>query len=373
MAEFQPSVGRIVVETLRQAPLRTRQSAAAALLLWIGLMVLQAIDSADRIGAAGLAEFLSAMCGSMSGLLLGLCGLLHAAAEQKTASPFDVRAGDGLRRVLLALPVLGLASAAFASAAIVLVIVRTLLGAAVPFVVLLGAFFCVLLGFATSMTLRAAHTLYAHAQAEAAAAAEARLGARDAHLAALQARMSPHFLFNALNTIASLVRTDSASAERAVESLADILRTTLSRSSERLGTVGEEIAYIRAWLTLEEMRLADRLTVRWDIAPDIDRLALPPLLIQPLVENALRHGIGSRIEGGTIAISVRTDAAVLVIEVSDDGVGFPAVHRERTGLGSVRERLRALHGDAARIEIRSASRRTTVSLRLPYTSGLCAR
>ncbi|HEU4694502.1 MAG TPA: histidine kinase [Vicinamibacterales bacterium] len=373
MPDLQPSIGRIVIETMRQAPRRTRQSAGAALVLWTGLMVLQALDSADRSGAAGLAEFLSALCGSVAGLLFGLCGLLHAAAGQRAVLRLDASHGHRFRRVLLVLPVLGLASAAFASAAIVLVIVRALLGTAVPFVLVLGAFFCVLLVLATSMTVRSTRTLYAHAQAEAEAAAAARLGARDAHVAALQARMSPHFLFNALNTIASLVRTDSASAERAVENLAEILRTTVNRTGERMGTVGEEVAHVRAWLRLEQMRLGDRLTVTWDIAPGVEPLALPPMTIQPLVENALRHGIGSRIEGGVITISVRTEAGALVIDVSDDGVGFPPVHRERTGLGNLRERLQALHGDAARLDIRAQPHGATVSLRLPCGSGACAR
>ena len=373
MAEFTPSIGRIVIDTVRQAPTRTQQGAAAALVLWIGMMVLQAFDSADRSGPAGLAEFLSALCGSASGLLLGLCALLHAAAEERTAGRRDARDGESFRRVLLALPVMGLASASFASAAIVLLIVRALLGVAVPFVLVLGTFFFGLLVFSTSMTVRATRTLYAHATSETAAAAAARLAARDAHLSALQARMSPHFLFNALNTIASLVRTDAPSAERAVESLADILRTTLHRSGERLGTVGEEITHVRAWLAFEQMRLGERLTVRWDVAPATESLALPPLTIQPLVENALRHGIGSRIEGGTIDVSVRTEADTLVIEVADDGAGFPAVHREGTGLGNLRERMKALHGEAARLDIRSQPRGAAVSVRLPRTQDVCAR
>jgi hypothetical protein len=373
MPEIQPSVARIVIDTLRQAPLRTRQSAVAALVLWSALMVLQAFDSADRSGAAGLAEFLSALCGSASGLLLGLCGLLHAAAERRAVAGFDPRQGNTYRRVLLALPVMGLASAAFASAAIVLIAVRTLLGVAVPFVLVVGVFFCALLVMAASITVRASRTLYAHAQAQAAAAAEARVGAREAHVAALQARMSPHFLFNALNTIAALVRTDRASAERAVESLAVVLRTTLHRSAERLGTVGEEVAHVHAWLEIEQLRLGQRLKVEWDIAPDVRDLPLPPLMIQPLVENSLRHGIGSRIEGGTISISARTDGPALLVRVSDDGVGFPAAHRERTGLGNLRERLHAVYGDAGILAIEPQPRGASVTLRLPPAVDSCAR
>jgi hypothetical protein len=371
MAELQPAIWRIVRDAIRDAPPEVRTGAVAALTLWIGMIILQAVDSADRSGAPAVAEFLSALCGSVSGLLLGLCGLLNAAAERRT------RAGDpadqaGFRRILLALPVIGLAAAAFAAAAVVLVAVRGLLGVAVPFVLVLGLFFFLLLVFSASMTLRATRTLYAHAQAEAAAAAQARLGARDAQVAALQARMSPHFLFNALNTIASLIRTDSTAAERATEHLSEILRTTLHRSAASASTVGEEVSHIRAWLALEQLRFAERLRVRWDIDPRAGALSLPPLSIQPLVENSLRHGIGGRIEGGTIEISIRGDADVLRITVTDDGAGFPAVYREGTGLRNLRERLHALHGTAARLEVHRPPTGASVSLHVPCAPVPCA-
>ncbi len=110
--------------------------------------------------------------------------------------------------------------------------------------------------------------------------------------------MNPHFLFNALNTVASLVRSNPRAAEHVVENLSDVLRMTLARSAERMGTVDDELRYVQAYLALEQERWGDRLRVEGDVGEDARRWPLPPLTLQPVVENALRHGIGSRLVGG---------------------------------------------------------------------------
>jgi LytS/YehU family sensor histidine kinase len=221
--------------------------------------------------------------------------------------------------------------------------------------------------------MRAARTLYDHAQAEAISASAARVAAGEAQLSALQARMNPHFLFNALNTVAALVRTEPARAERVTENLSDVLRMTLERTDARSGSVGDELEYIRAWLAVEQERWKDRLTVRWRVDPGVEQAALPPLVVQPLVENALRHGVGSRLHGAIVDISIARDGTDLVIVVADDGTGFPAIRQERTGLGNLRERLRAVYGDRASLTVESPATGARVSVRVPFEEARHAR
>jgi two-component system sensor histidine kinase AlgZ len=280
---------------------------------------------------------------------------------------------EAFRRALIALPAVGLASGVLLSAAVALMVVRGLLGTPVPFVIVLTALFGAMLWLSATTVMRAARTLYAHAQAEAVEASAARVAAGEAQLSALQARMNPHFLFNALNTVAALVRTEPARAERVTESLSDVLRMTLERTGERMGSVADEFSYVRAWLAVEQERWGDRLRVHWALDPDATHAALPPLVVQPLVENSLRHGMGSRIDGVTVSISVRRDNADLVILVGDDGAGFPVAHVEGTGLGNLRERLGALYGDRASIRIGSPARGAEVMVRIPFEEPTGAR
>src|SRR5690606_10777589 len=143
------------------------------------------------------------------------------------------------------------------------------------------------------------------------AAARAREAAAAAQLAALQAQLHPHFLFNALNTIASLVRTDARRAEATTENLARALRRTLVRSGRTHTTVAEERDFVCAYLAVEQERFGDRLDVAWAIEPATLPLRIPPMTLQPLVENALKHGIGERIEGGRVEIGARAAGGML--------------------------------------------------------------
>lgn len=352
---IQPSLPAVLRAAFDGAPGEARRSALTGLLIWLLLMILQAFDSANDRGPAAAAEFFSALCGSAGGILLAFTGLLNASAERTAGARRHGQEGDGYRRVLLALPAVGLLAGTLLSAAVALMVVRAFLGAALPFVIVLTTMYAVLLGLAAATVMRAARVLYAHAQTE-------------AHNASV-ARMNPHFLFNALNTVAALVRSEPAAAERVVENLAGVLRATLDRSAERSSTVGAEIEYLRAWLAVEQERWKERLRIEWQVPPDTLSAVIPPLTLQPLVENALRHGVGARIDGGTIAISASRDAKQLVLRVADDGVGFPAAHAERTGLGSLRQRLGSMYGDDASVTIEAVSSGAVVTVRVPFDEG----
>jgi len=174
--------------------------------------------------------------------------------------------------------------------------------------------------------------------------------ASKAQVDALQARIRPHFLFNSMNTIASLVRTDPATAERAVEDLSELFRAALG-AGEGESTLGEEIALSERYLAIEQLRLGDRLRVRWQIDPEAPRdLRLPRLVLQPLLENAVLHGIARLPTGGQVDIEVAREGKALRIEVRNPAL--PA--RERNGgnqhaQDSVAQRLAYHFGSEARL------------------------
>ncbi|MFN8588821.1 MAG: sensor histidine kinase [Candidatus Eisenbacteria bacterium] len=164
-----------------------------------------------------------------------------------------------------------------------------------------------------------------------------------AELRALRAQINPHFLFNTLNAIASLIAEDPAAAEDVVTRLADVFRYALTSSDREHVRLGEELAFLRSYLEIERVRLGERLRVAETIEPGVETALVPGLLLQPLVENAVRYAVAARPEGGTIRIEARRVADSLELLVADDGPGFregtaPSGHG--VGLESVRERLR---------------------------------
>ena len=175
-----------------------------------------------------------------------------------------------------------------------------------------------------------------------------------AQLQALRLELQPHFLFNTLNSIAALVRKRAhTEALEMVLGLSHLLRLTLDRSDQPWIPLDEELAFVRRYLELQRQRFADRLRVTYSVDPDCASIEVPTLLLQPLVENAIRHGIADRPEGGAIEITVWLERDDLHIHIADDGPGPPAGFRleEQTGvgLGSTRSRLARLYGDRARI------------------------
>lgn len=189
--------------------------------------------------------------------------------------------------------------------------------------------------------------------------------AANARLEALSARLQPHFLFNALNTISSTVYEDPVAADEQIGRLGDLLRHAL-RSSERPEVaLEEEVETLRAYLALIEARFGDRLTVRLEIDAATHHVAVPGLLLQPLVENAVRHGTTSEGEYSDILITASLAGQQLVVVVEND-VGAPiGTPSEGTGLGATRDRLRLLYGTAAQLDISSNANRCRVTVTLP--------
>ena len=127
----------------------------------------------------------------------------------------------------------------------------------------------------------------------------------------------------------------------------------------------EEIDYLRAYLSVEQERWGDRLQVVWEVSEDTLELSLPPLTLQPLVENALVHGIGNRLEGGTLSIRTERRNGSLVVCVCDDGPGFPKRYRERTGLGNLRKRLETIYGEEATVRSEGNREGASVTVEIP--------
>jgi len=366
---FSIIVGRmwpIVRDAFAGASAATRGQFRWIALSWIVMFALQVWDSRNGRGAAGVAEFLSAVFGMTGLALLGLAhGLQQAMAE--AASRKEHSRNPALQEVLIALPVLGFAAGALLSAATVLMLLRALLGAELPLAITGIAVYGGLLVVAQRTVARSTRTLFAHASHNATLAAEARSDAGAAQIQALQARMNPHFLFNALNTVASLVRSNPRAAEQVVQDLSDVLRRTLERSSGTSGTLRDEVEYLRSYLALEQQRWGDRLRVEWNVDDAALPAELPPLVLQPLVENSLKHGLTGILEGGTIRVSARASADRLLLAVQDDGIGFARGWREGTGLGNLRQRLLTHYNGDASLDVSNHSSGARVAVDLPFT------
>jgi len=366
---YRPAMWPIVRDAFANASPEVRRQFKLIIMFWLVVLAAQAWDSRDGRGAAGVAEFLSAVLGVTGLALLGLAYTLQRTMEEAASARRSAKDAEGLQQVLLAMPALGFAAGAVLGGAAVLMLLRGLLGAELALVIIGGALYAGAVLVAAHTVNRSARTLFMHASRSAAAAADARAQAAAAQLSALQSRLNPHFLFNALNTIAALVRSDPRAAEGAVENLADVLRRTVDRSAETLSTVRDEIDYVRAYLALEQQRWGDRLRVEWDIAEDALDAAIPSLLVQPIVENALRHGLGSRLDGGTIGLRASVDGGRLLVIVEDDGSGFARGWREGTGLGNLRQRLAALYNDGASLEVSNRDRGACVTVAVPHKAA----
>ena len=189
-----------------------------------------------------------------------------------------------------------------------------------------------------------------------------------ARLEALRSRLNPHFLFNALHTVGALVRQDAALAESAVEKLGDILRQSLRDDSGETVPFREEWELTQRYLEFELLRYGDRLAVSREIDPHALACPTPTFALQTLVENAVRHSSANRVEGGRVEITARVEGANVVIRVRDDGPG-PAAHSNGGtgyGLRALEERLAAVYGGAASLEIHAgAAKGYEVVVRLP--------
>ena len=212
-----------------------------------------------------------------------------------------------------------------------------------------------------------ARVFYFESVARARAEQQARAELAQAELRALRAQVNPHFLFNTLNSIAALIAENPAAAEELTTRLAEAFRYTLATSDRSHAPLGDELAFVRSCLEIERTRSGDRLRVEEAIEPGLDGVPVPTLLLQPLVENAVLHGVGARREGGTVRIAARREGAHLVLEVADDGPGLGGAGERANGFGlrSVRERL-ALAGPPHAVHIESTpGAGTRVRITLP--------
>ncbi len=190
-----------------------------------------------------------------------------------------------------------------------------------------------------------------------------------AELKALRAQINPHFLFNALNAIAGLIPEQPELAEQTVERLAEVFRYTLRKSEKEWVRLDEEIEFVAAYLEVEKARFGDRLKIEFDIAPAAALVPVPAMSIQPLVENAIKHGISEVERGGAAGVRASIEGDTLCVEVFDNGPGFPPgftlSQAGGHGLRNVADRLRGYYGDAARLEWERSEERTQVLLRIP--------
>ncbi len=171
----------------------------------------------------------------------------------------------------------------------------------------------------------------------------------EANLRLLQAQIEPHFLFNTLSNILSLLDTDLKKGQAMLMDLTRYLRTSLSKTRGGTNTLGQEMEMIKAYLNIFKVRMEDRLHYRIEVPQSIKDLPFSPMLIQPLVENAIKHGIEPKVEGGEVTIRARKNGDVLRVEIADTGTGLHEDGTAGFGLSNVRERLKSLYGDSGRL------------------------
>jgi two-component system LytT family sensor kinase len=180
-----------------------------------------------------------------------------------------------------------------------------------------------------------------------------------AELRALRAQINPHFLFNSLNTIASLIVSDPRKAEAMTVRLAHIFHYVLTHADRPLASLEEEISFLRTYLSIEQVRFGQRLAVEFDLDPDTYGAVVPSLILQPLVENAIKHGIAPKVGRSTLTVRARRDHARLTLSVLDDGVGLrprDPSHGESpfgVGLRNIRERLQTMYGRDAQLSLQA--------------------
>jgi two-component system, LytTR family, sensor kinase len=209
-------------------------------------------------------------------------------------------------------------------------------------------------------------------------AREGELRASQAQLQALKMQLHPHFLFNSLHSISSLVHTDPEAADRMIARLGDFLRLTLDASATQEVTLRRELEFLDCYLGIERIRFRDRLTTRVEADPHALNCRVPNLLLQPLVENAIRHGVSARREPGRIEISAARAGGFLRLQVRDNGPGLAAAQAPHVtngsggglGLGNTRARLAQLYGDAHRFEMSDDPRGgAVVTIEIPFTGA----
>ena len=264
--------------------------------------------------------------------------------------------GDGWLR---SLPVHLALNGLLMLAAVVLVLgARRLFGlpaARAPTAELVGSINTSLLAYWTIVLV--AHAVRYYEEGRARALREAELSAQlsGARLDALRAQLHPHFLFNTMHAISAFVRDEPDKAEGMLAELAELLRTALERTDAQIVPLAEEIDFVERYLSIQKTRLGERLSLEIDFAEGLEDAGVPAMLLQPLVENAVEHGVARRRGAGRVGVRAARRDGSLSLEVSDDGPGLAEGSRDpstwRVGLKNTRERLRHLYGDDHRLEL----------------------
>lgn len=189
-----------------------------------------------------------------------------------------------------------------------------------------------------------------------------------AQMRMLQAQIEPHFLFNTLATIQSLIGRSPEKANLMMDNFIAYLRQSLSASRSQEGTVKQEFDLLRHYLELLKIRMGDRLRFALDVADDLGGAPLAPMLLQPIVENAIKHGLEPKVEGGMVRVSARRDGVHMVLSVTDNGLGF-SEHAdssgEGVGLSNLRERIAVLYDGQATLTVAEANPGTEITIRVP--------
>jgi len=200
---------------------------------------------------------------------------------------------------------------------------------------------------------------------------EARLAG--ARLQLLKMQLHPHFLFNTLNTISELVHEDPSTADRMIASLSELLRESLDAGADDQVTLAKELELLDRYVDIQRARFGDRLDVRVDVEGEARAALVPILILQPLVENSIRHGLAARVRGERIQVRAMRRDDRLILEVADDGIGLGAdgLAREGVGLGNARARLQALYGSDQSVDVRNIEGGgVLVRLTMPWRSEL---
>jgi signal transduction histidine kinase len=226
-----------------------------------------------------------------------------------------------------------------------------------------------LMTYAAVVGLSYALGYYRESQARALKAAHLETSLMEARLKTLEAELHPHFLFNTLHAISTLVHTDPEAADRMISRLSDLLRLTFDRSGAAGVALKEELEFLQKYLEIEQIRFQDRLAVKFDIDPETLDTDVPRLILQPLVENAIKHGIGPRAGQGLVQISTKKREDGTWIEVRDNGVGLSRHARARftsgVGLSNTRARLECLYGNQHRLDFAEGHGGLSVQMLIP--------
>ena len=226
-----------------------------------------------------------------------------------------------------------------------------------------------LMTYSTIVGLGYALGYYREARARAVKEAHLETQLAQARLKTLESELQPHFLFNTLHAISTLIHTSPDSADRMISRLSDLLRLTFDRSGAARISLQEELEFLGKYLEIEQTRFQDRLSVSYDVDPETLDAEVPRLILQPLVENAIKHGVSPRVGHGIIEIVARREEDRLCLEVRDNGVGLSGSARSQfrsgVGLPNTRDRLECLYGEAQALEFSEGNGGLTVRMRMP--------